>query len=468
MRVLLIGIKKSLMCSQNNTKTRKFTMLETMQDNLSTINTALHSNRMQICWIVFVFLFFFIFFQPADAVEYDYDLGISGSDIYFSQDSLVSGSKVKIYASVYNYGKYDVSGYVTFYQGNILIGQSQVVSVKADGLADEVFVEFTVPSGSFNIRAEIGGTDPQDQNPANDIAITGMFYPSQDSDGDGIGDNDDNCVEVSNPSQDDLDGDGYGDACDPDIDNDGYTNDEEAVVGSNPEVADTDSDGLIDSVDNCPLVSNYDQKDSDVDGRGDVCDELEEGSGESLGEEETTDAISGQTEQGKEEKKIDGEGEEKRLNLDEYNQKFYNEFVEELGNLETTEHSRVFLDSSIGYEPIDWRTFKFYSLFTNEDDGIHYEWNFGDGVVSTMNPVVHSYKGPGSYIVSLKLTSDQGEVSQDKIEIHIGFFHPENYRLWLLIGVLLLLGFVFYYISSVENQERLSRFLQRVFKNMRQ
>ena len=45
-----------------------------------------------------------------------------------------------------------------------------------------------------------------------------------DSDGDGIPDTDDNCILHANPDQRDTDGDGYGNLCDGDLNNDGNTN----------------------------------------------------------------------------------------------------------------------------------------------------------------------------------------------------------------------------------------------------
>ena len=75
-------------------------------------------------------------------------------------------------------------------------------------------------------------------------------FPSDDFDGDGVVDVNDNCPNAFNTSQDDSDHDGVGDACDIDQDN----------------------DGVCDAMDNCPAASNADQADSDVDGLGDVCD----------------------------------------------------------------------------------------------------------------------------------------------------------------------------------------------------
>ncbi len=93
-----------------------------------------------------------------------------------------------------------------------------------------------------------------------------------DRDGDGVEDNNDNCIDIFNPirpmdngHQADVDNDGIGDACDkcPTI---------EGEVSCSPKSPyDKDDDG-IGSDDNCPTVSNSDQVDSDDDGKGDVCD----------------------------------------------------------------------------------------------------------------------------------------------------------------------------------------------------
>ena len=44
------------------------------------------------------------------------------------------------------------------------------------------------------------------------------------------------------------------------------------TFGSGGQVTDTDHDGVPDDVDNCPLVPNHDQKDSNLDGIGDACE----------------------------------------------------------------------------------------------------------------------------------------------------------------------------------------------------
>ena len=78
----------------------------------------------------------------------------------------------------------------------------------------------------------------------------GAFELLLDSDGDNVPDDNDNCPLVSNPDQLDTDMDGAGNACD----------------------ADDDGDNVADTIDNCPLHSNPDQADFDLDGIGDACD----------------------------------------------------------------------------------------------------------------------------------------------------------------------------------------------------
>ncbi|MGD8921995.1 MAG: C1 family peptidase [Candidatus Zixiibacteriota bacterium] len=97
--------------------------------------------------------------------------------------------------------------------------------------------------------------------------------PNQtDSDGDGAGDLCDNCQGVYNPSQSDVDGDGMGDICDPDADNDGVYNDGDGsgIAGDN-----TCYGGrTLNCDDNCWLVYNPSQADSNSNGVGDLCDQF--------------------------------------------------------------------------------------------------------------------------------------------------------------------------------------------------
>jgi len=109
--------------------------------------------------------------------------------------------------------------------------------------------------------------------------------PSEDGDGDGIDDSEDNCPDDENPEQEDVDGDGAGDVCDDDADGDGVDNDEDNCPlvdnerqddfnddGEGDACADEDDDGVVDADDNCVEVENPGQKDVDDDGLGDLCD----------------------------------------------------------------------------------------------------------------------------------------------------------------------------------------------------
>ena len=102
--------------------------------------------------------------------------------------------------------------------------------------------------GNFLAAADVARSFAIDA--ATSLAITNPDpSPPTDSDSDGITDSSDNCPLVSNADQLDTDVDGLGNVCDDDLDGDGITN----------------------SRDNCPLVSNPNQSDSLDNGVGDAC-----------------------------------------------------------------------------------------------------------------------------------------------------------------------------------------------------
>lgn len=161
-----------------------------------------------------------------------------------------------------------------------------------------------------------------DMDPILDMEID-MLPPVSDTDGDGVLDDVDNCIDIVNPEQQDSDGNGVGDlcddgdmdgvidyrvnnegeiipsdnclgvpnadqlnrdwddlgdACDDDIDGDGVSNDLEVQNGTRPDLADSDLDGYLDGEDLCPNVPSR-GIDQDGDGLGDACDLDDDGDG---------------------------------------------------------------------------------------------------------------------------------------------------------------------------------------------
>jgi hypothetical protein len=133
------------------------------------------------------------------------------------------------------------------------------------------------------------GSNPENPDTDNDglsdgaeVTTHGTDPANADSDGDGLTD----AIEVNSyatdPTDNDSDDDGLSDGAevnvygtDPanaDSDNDGLTDSAElSTYGTDPLNADTDHDVVPDGTDNCPLLSNKDQDDTDGNNVGDAC-----------------------------------------------------------------------------------------------------------------------------------------------------------------------------------------------------
>ncbi|MBI5159227.1 right-handed parallel beta-helix repeat-containing protein [Candidatus Micrarchaeota archaeon] len=122
------------------------------------------------------------------------------------------------------------------------------IDLNADGIGDAC---------AGMVLCEDNGDCPQGS-----ICLGGLCVG--DSDGDGLLDNMDNCINDANPTQTDGDGDGSGDACD------------NCAAVQNPGQWDLDNDGVGDSCDNCWFTLNANQADGDADGSGNACDNCDE------------------------------------------------------------------------------------------------------------------------------------------------------------------------------------------------
>jgi len=117
-----------------------------------------------------------------------------------------------------------------------------------------VFVNYTDDGKTLSFTDDRDGDGKSD---GNDNCPFASNRDQADGDGDGVGDQCDNCGGLSNVTQLDSDGDGQGDACD----------------------GDDDGDGVVDSQDNCATVPNSAQGNLDGDGEGDACDRDDDGDG---------------------------------------------------------------------------------------------------------------------------------------------------------------------------------------------
>lgn len=336
------------------------------------------------------------------------DLALDSNNITFSQSTLYVGDTVRIYARVRNVGDTDATAYVLFYQGGMVIGQSQAVSLRATGNPDDVFVDFTVPNGTFNIRAVLQGSTPQDTNPENDTAITPLYSPISDADRDGVVDSSDNCVNDANADQLDTDHDGKGDACDSDDDGDGVSDANDpapldatvtGIPAPKPVVAAAPIPTTPASITtSTPTASS---SSSSASSASSAAASSTPASAAAATVENAVAAITSST-----------------------------------SKLTTSPLARF------TSKQVDWRTYEF-TLADQPEDGVRFSWDFGDGATSVQPQITHAFSGPGTYTVTLAIVNVDGTTLSDAQTFDVSFFHLDNPQVMMLIGALLVALFLF-------------------------
>lgn len=328
------------------------------------------------------------------------DLSLDSNNISFSSSTLYVGESVRIYAKVRNVGDTDATATVLFYQGGMIIGQSQPVSLRANGNPDDVFVDFVVPEGSFNIRAVLQGSVPQDTNPDNDASITPLYVPVADEDRDGILDSEDICANDANADQRDTDGDGKGDACDTDDDND-------SVLDVNdPAPLDRTVTGIVAPVVAVPVKSQEPAPSSSVAVAPKAKADAESPVASPVVDSSTTEA--------------------------------------EPIPVAANSSSKLSLSplARFSWKQVDWRTYEF-TLADQPVDGVRFGWDFGDGATSAQPKITHAFSGPGTYTVTLAIIDVDGKSIADAQIFDVSFFHLDNPQVMALIGALVAALFVF-------------------------
>ena len=135
------------------------------------------------------------------------------------------------------------------------------VILKPDG---RILIQYLDFRGGMTLDSATVGIASADGNVGTQVVFNASYFQNElavlfkiDIDGDEIDDDTDNCVLVVNTDQLDTDADGKGNACD----------------------ADDDADGITDALDNCPLIVSTSQLDTDGDDRGDACDDDDDNDG---------------------------------------------------------------------------------------------------------------------------------------------------------------------------------------------
>jgi hypothetical protein len=380
--------------------------------------------------VVFILLLCpsFVFAQT----QPDYDLAMKSKDLELSKEdgNLIAGQTVRVYAQVINYGKNDATGTVAFFMGQKVLGTA-AVSLRADGVQDEVFVDFVLPENDFNIMAKVVEVDPRDEVLTNNEALSRLFHTQRDNDGDGLGDD-----------------------IDPDDDNDGIPDTQEIANGTNPLKADTDGDGTPDGSDQFPL----DPKKQKIELPKTVEPSVTPVVAPPLPAPAEAPAEAPKTflpklaEQTKKlvEPLLDSAVAEDKPTAEEL--KLAEEREQRIDAFYKSPQVEMLKSVSISAKQINWNKFEF-SFTTNTPDvspeQLSFTWDFGDGSVSDKNGQ-HTFYRAGDNYVTLKVKGSLGNYLYASEKVQIKFFSVYNYYLWLII--LVVIGIAALYLSYLKDK----------------
>ena len=347
--------------------------------------------------------FTFLITQLAFA-DYSADLSIDPSGVKVPTD-IIEGKTIRIYTTVKNNSDKDLVGTVKFYNERlgVFIGTDQPISIVANG-TDDVFIDWKATDiGNHSMAIRVMPWEEDGDNPENN-KVTKTVYVDRDSDGDGIGDqndpdddndgvNDNIDAFPNDPNESaDTDGDGIGDNEDEDDDNDGISDVEDVFPLDANEISDTDGDGVGDNTDKFPNDPN-ESVDTDEDGLGDNADPDSQNHGPIP-------------------------------------------YIE-------VEKKKTSVGEMIAFNAIKSR----------DPDGevVSYEWKLGDDTEKTGVVIDHSYKKRGEYKVILKVTDEKGEHRQQELTMVVG--HKWQ-TIALFITTLLLLLILFGHIIFSKKDQK--------------
>lgn len=333
-------------------------------------------------------LFVLLWAVPVLAQDFTADLSLEPGSVR-TENFVIVGKTVRIYATVKNNSGQDLFGTVKFYDENRgeFIGEDQPVSIIVND-TDDVFVDWDAKSvGEYPISARVIPWEESGDNPDNNKVSTAI-YVDLDSDGDGI------------PNRQD-----------PDDDNDGVLDAKDAFPLDSNESVDTDEDG----------IGNNADTDDDGDGVADTQDlfpldgkETVDSDGDKVGD--NTDAFPSDP---KEWLDSDQDGLGDNADPDDANKG-------PVVHIET--ENTVISTGSV----VTFNALKAYDL---DGEIVSYEWDFGQGVESTSVIAEKVFEKRGTYDVTLKVTDDKGEYRVAKLTITV----ITRWQTYVLIGLGLLL-----------------------------